>query len=62
MSGRPSLGFVGLGIMGTAMTLRLIERGWRLAVWNLEPERVPPLVKAGAVACASPAATPTAIS
>jgi len=60
MSGRPSLGFVGLGIMGTAMTLRLIERGWRLAVWNLEPERVPPLVKAGAVACASPAAVAAA--
>jgi 3-hydroxyisobutyrate dehydrogenase len=60
MAERARLGFVGLGLMGTAMSLRLIERGWRLAVWNLEPERVPPLVAAGATACASPAAVTTA--
>lgn len=50
----PALGFVGLGLMGTAMTLRLLERGWRVAVWNLESERVPPIVVAGATACSSP--------
>jgi 3-hydroxyisobutyrate dehydrogenase len=54
-----TLGFIGLGLMGTAMTLRLLERGWRVAVWNLEPDRVPPLVAAGAVACASPTAVAT---
>jgi 3-hydroxyisobutyrate dehydrogenase len=48
------IGFVGLGIMGTAMTLRLLEQGWPVTVWNLEPERVPPLVAAGAVAAPSP--------
>lgn len=53
---RPRLGFIGLGLMGTEMTLRLLERGWSVAVWNLEPERVPPLVAAGATAAASPAA------
>jgi 3-hydroxyisobutyrate dehydrogenase len=52
--GKPRIGFVGLGIMGTAMTLRLLEKGWPVTVWNLEPERVPPLVEAGAVAAASP--------
>ncbi len=52
---RPRLGFVGLGLMGTEMTLRLLERGWNVTVWNLEPERVPPLTAAGAVAAASPA-------
>jgi 3-hydroxyisobutyrate dehydrogenase len=57
---KASLGFIGLGLMGTAMTQRLLERGWRVAVWNLEPERVPPLVAAGAVACASPAAVAAA--
>ena len=51
---RARIGFVGLGIMGTAMTLRLLEQGWPVAVWNLEPERVPPLVEAGAVAAQSP--------
>jgi 3-hydroxyisobutyrate dehydrogenase len=49
-----TVGFIGLGIMGTAMTLRLIERGWHVAVWNLEPERCAPVVAAGAKACASP--------
>ena len=52
---RPRLGFVGLGLMGTEMTLRLLEQGWAVTVWNLEPGRVPPLLAAGAVAAASPA-------
>jgi 3-hydroxyisobutyrate dehydrogenase len=56
MTSRPRLGFVGLGLMGTAMTLRLLEKGWRLAAWNLEPERVPPMVAAGAIGAGSPAA------
>jgi 3-hydroxyisobutyrate dehydrogenase len=56
MAERPRLGFVGLGIMGTAMTQRLLERGWQVTVWNLEPERVPPLVEAGAIAAANPRA------
>jgi 3-hydroxyisobutyrate dehydrogenase len=48
------VGFIGLGIMGTAMTLRLLEKGWPVTVWNLEAERVPPLVSAGATAAKSP--------
>lgn len=52
---RPRLGFIGLGLMGTAMTQRLLEQGWGVTVWNLEPERVPPLVAQGAVAAATPA-------
>ena len=54
------LGFVGLGLMGTEMTLRLCEKGWPVTVWNLEPERVPPMVAAGAVAAPSPAAVAAA--
>jgi 3-hydroxyisobutyrate dehydrogenase len=53
---RQHLGFIGLGLMGTAMSLRLLDRGWPLTVWNLEPERVPVVVDAGAVAAPSPAA------
>ncbi len=37
---RQRLGFIGLGLMGTAMSLRLLDKGWPLTVWNLEPERV----------------------
>jgi len=57
---KPRLGFVGLGLMGTAMTQRLLEQGWQVTVWNLEPERVPPLVAEGAIAAASPAAVTAA--
>src|SRR3954470_10527987 len=49
------LGFIGLGLMGTAMSLRLLEKGWTVNVWNLEPDRIGPLVDAGAMAKASPA-------
>lgn len=53
---KPRLGFIGMGIMGTAMTLRLLEQGWSVTVWNLEPDRLAAVVEAGAVAAASPAA------
>ena len=57
---KPRLGFIGLGLMGTAMTQRLLEQGWQVTVWNLEPERVPPLVAEGAVAAPTPAAVTAA--
>jgi 3-hydroxyisobutyrate dehydrogenase len=56
MTIKPRLGFIGLGLMGSAMSLRLLERGWALNVWNLEPERVAAVAQAGATAMASPAA------
>ena len=52
---RPRLGFIGIGIMGEAMTRRLLERGWQVTVWNLEPERLDLVTPHGAVAAASPA-------
>ena len=57
---RPRIGYIGLGLMGTAMTQRLLEQGWQVTVWNLEPERVPPLVAQGAIAAATPAAVTAA--
>lgn len=57
---RPQQGYIGLGLMGTAMTERLLERGWQVTAWNLVPERVPPLVALGAVAAATPAAVAAA--
>lgn len=53
MSSLPSIGFVGLGAMGTPMATRLLEAGFALTVWNRTPERAAALAAAGAL----PAAT-----
>lgn len=55
MEVRPTLGFLGLGRMGQAMALRLLDAGFRVNVWNREPERLPPAVERGAIACDDPA-------
>jgi 3-hydroxyisobutyrate dehydrogenase len=60
MSGRPRIGFIGIGIMGAAATQRLLERGWQVTVWNLEPERYALVEPQGAVVAASPAAVAAA--
>ncbi len=50
-----TVGFIGLGIMGSAMARRLVEAGHRVAVWNRTPSKADPLVAAGARQAASPA-------
>lgn len=52
---KPRLGFIGLGLMGSAMADRLLEDGYELSVWNLEPEAVAPFIEKGAVEATSPA-------
>ena len=49
-----AVGFIGLGRMGQAMVLRLLGAGFRVHVWNREPERLLPAIERGAIACASP--------
>ena len=56
MTPRPRLGFIGIGLMGEAMTLRLLERGWDVTVWNLTPDRYARVVPAGAIRAEAPAA------
>jgi len=56
MSDKPRLGFVGLGLMGLPMTLRLLAAGYTVAVWNRSRGKVEPAIKAGAIAADSPAA------
>jgi 3-hydroxyisobutyrate dehydrogenase len=51
-----TLGFVGIGLMGEAMTRNLLDRGHTVTVWNLEPERLETVVPYGARPAASPAA------
>lgn len=48
------VGFIGLGIMGKPMALRLAQAGTRLIVWNRSPEAVAELVAAGAKPADSP--------
>lgn len=55
MSDRPRLGFIGLGLMGKPMTLRLLAAGYAVAVWNRSRDKMLPLVEKGAQAEASPA-------
>ncbi len=49
------IGFVGLGIMGQSMAHNLLQAGFSLTVWNRSPEKMGPLVKAGAKAGQNPA-------
>ena len=42
------IGMIGLGLMGTAMTERLIEHGYPLRVWNRTQEKAEPLIALGA--------------
>ncbi len=49
------IGIAGLGRMGAAIGLRLIEVGHELTVWNRSPEKTKPLVDAGATLAATPA-------
>ena len=43
-----TIGFVGLGTMGSAMVGRLLDEGFDVVVWNRSPDTVPPLVERGA--------------
>jgi 3-hydroxyisobutyrate dehydrogenase-like beta-hydroxyacid dehydrogenase len=51
MSKRPDqelIGIIGLGLMGTALTERLLEHGFRVAVWNRSRAKAAPLLAKGA--------------
>ncbi|XP_071846382.1 cytokine-like nuclear factor N-PAC isoform X2 [Apostichopus japonicus] len=43
-----SIGFVGLGLMGTGMVMNLIKTGHNVTVWNRTPEKCEEIMKAGA--------------
>ncbi len=50
-----SIGFIGLGSMGSVMAANLLRAGFKLTVHNRSPERATPLVEQGATAADSPA-------
>ncbi len=45
-----TLGFIGIGLMGEPMTLRLLAAGYTVNVWNRSPEKLSTVIKAGAIA------------
>jgi len=56
MTGKPRLGFIGAGLMGKPMSLRLLAAGYALTVWNRSRDKLAPLTAKGAHAADSPAA------
>ena len=55
------VGVAGLGKMGTAIALHLIETGNEVTVWNRTPEKTAPVVAAGATAVKTPTALARAV-
>lgn len=51
-----TVGVIGLGLMGTAITERLLAHGFTPHVWNRSRDKADPLVAAGAVWCDDPLA------
>lgn len=52
---RSEVGFVGLGLMGSSMAGRLLDRGHSLVLYNRTPEKASPLAARGASVAGSPA-------
>lgn len=51
---KPRLGFIGIGLMGKPMTLRLLDAGYEVVVWNRSPEKLSEVVDKGAIQASSP--------
>jgi len=56
MSDKPRLGYIGIGLMGAPMSLRLLAAGYPLTVWNRNRAKLAPVTAKGARAADSPAA------
>lgn len=48
-----TLGFIGMGLMGVPMTLRLLDAGFTVNVWNRNPDKMQAVSAAGATPCSS---------
>ena len=51
---KPSVGMIGLGLMGKPMAANLVKVGFPLVVWNRTRSKTDELVKAGAKLASSP--------
>jgi 3-hydroxyisobutyrate dehydrogenase len=48
------VGFIGLGLMGSGMSMNILKAGFPITVWNRTASRTEPLAKAGAKVAKSP--------
>lgn len=55
MTDKPKLGYIGLGLMGRPMCLRLLAAGYEVTAWNRSRDKLAPVVEKGAKAATSPA-------
>ena len=53
---KPSVAFLGTGLMGQPMAANLVRTGFSVAAWNRSADKTAPLVAIGATASATPAA------
>ena len=56
LTGKPVIGFIGVGAMGSRMATRLIGRGYEVIVRDVNPRAVTRMTKRGARSAASPQA------
>ena len=57
----PTIGFLGMGIMGVPMALNLLKAGFKVTVWNRSADKCDECIKAGASTGKSPAEVGIAI-
>ena len=50
---KEAVGFIGIGLMGSPMALRLLDAGYPVAVWNRSTEKLQPVIAAGATEASS---------
>ena len=55
MSDKPLLGFIGIGLMGRPMVLRLLAAGYQVKVWNRSRDKLEAVIDRGAQPADSPA-------
>ena len=53
---KPTLAYLGVGLMGRPMAERLLAAGYSVHVWNRGKEKLAPLIAKGAIEAATPAA------
>jgi 3-hydroxyisobutyrate dehydrogenase len=51
---KPIVAFLGLGLMGLPMSVRLLAAGYRVHVWNRSRPKILPALEKGAIEAASP--------
>lgn len=52
---KPTIAFLGLGLMGSRMACNLLRAGFKVQAYNRTPSRAEPVVALGGTACDSPA-------